>query len=314
MPAFEFAAGSTRRSFLAGTAAAGLAAGAAHAASAPGQTLPFKALKDQNTAPADPIRYSHLRFEDPAEKFAIKTRLEFGLEERTYVWWYTFVLFALLPDRSPIRLVRFEGMEMSAWRKGEANDYIVHGHNVSFPQDYETGAYIDSWTNPVTGQTLATQPTLLTSDPGRRKTPEGDYDLSNEAAGVRQENAVFRLEGDLIHKDDIRNPPENWPGQFVETNTVSGALEGLIDTDRPSVPARGSGMWVQPFLSWMKMPKTAGPMVGYFSGRKLEGAHQLPAAFQDRLTRRHPELAQVDPTKFTGEYWKTNAAGLLNVD
>lgn len=129
-------------------------------------------------------------------------------------------------------------------------------------QDYETGMFLERWKNPITGKTLETRPTLLTIDPGRRKTPAGDYDLSNEAAGLRPEGSVFRAEGDLIHKDDIRNPPENWPGQFIETNTVTGSLEQLLRTDQPSIPARGSGMWVQPFLKWMEMPKDPGFMIG----------------------------------------------------
>lgn len=73
-------------------------------------------------------------------------------------------------------------------------------------------------------------------------------------------------------------------------------------------------MWVQPFLKWMAMSKDETFMVGYFSGRKLRGVQHLPRPFHERLTRDHPELASVDPTKFSGEYWDSNASGLLNTD
>ncbi|MEQ8514742.1 MAG: hypothetical protein RIC38_03985 [Chromatocurvus sp.] len=112
----------------------------------------------------------------------------------------------------------------------------------------------------------------------------------------------------------MRNPPQDWPGQFIETNTVTGSLEHLLRTDQASIPARGSGMWVQPYLTWMQMPKDQGFMVGYFSGRKMKGVSHLPKPFHDRLMHHHPELSRVDPTKFTGEYWEKNASGLLNTE
>lgn len=313
LPGFLFKPKPTRRRIL--TAALGAPA-LAVAAAMPAQSagLSFGDLKKEETAALQHIRYDHLTFADPAEKMRAKVRLEFGSADDTYVWWYTFVLFAVTPGRSPVRLLRFEGMEMSEWRSPRADEYIVHGHNVSFPQDYETGAYLTSWENPLTGKMVKTKPTLLTSDPGRRKTPFGDYDLADKSQTLRPETTVMRVEGDLIHKDDVRNPPENWPGQFVETNTVTGRLDDLFNANMNSLPARGSGMWVQPFLKWMGMREDSGHLVGYFNGRKLPSVEALPKPFYQRLTSDHGALASVDPTKFSGEYWQKNASGLLNVD
>lgn len=313
LPGYTFQSRANRRAFL--TAALGapaLALAATGSARAAG--LPFKDLVEQEALNHRHIRYDHLSFEDPAQKMRAKVKLEFGSADATYVWWYTFVLFAVTPDRSPVRLLRFEGMEMSEWRSSGTDEYIVHGHNVSFPQDYETGAYLSRWENPITGKVVKTNPTLLTSDPGRRKTVRGDYDLSDKTQTLRPGNAVMRAEGDLIHKDDIRNPPENWPGQFVETSTVTGKLSDLLNPALTSVPARGSGMWVQPFLKWMGMPKDSGHLIGYFNGRKLPSVEALPKPFFSRLMSDHKDLSFVDPTKFSGEYWKANASGLLNVD
>jgi hypothetical protein len=316
LPAHLFKTATSRRTLLAAAASAPALAATSQAMAAgkKGQSgLSFASLKEQHSQNGH-ILYEHLDFTDPAEKMRISQRLEFGLENDTYVWWYTFVLFGVTPSRSPVRLLRFEGMEMSEWRASGENEYIVHGHNVSFPQEYETGEYISKWKNPLTGTTIKTQPTLLTSDPGRRKTPAGDYDLADKTQTLRPEQTVMRAEGELLHKDGIRTPPDNWPGQFVETNTVTGALKDLLRSDAPSVAARGSGMWVQPFLKWMGMPKDSGHMVGYFSGRKMPSVEALPKAFYTRLTTEHAPLARVDPEKFTGEYWAKNKSGLHNVD
>lgn len=313
LPGFMFKPRPTRRNVIA--ASLGVPAiSALPVAAANAGGLLFKDIMKPAQPQAEHIRYGHLSFDDKAEKMRAKVRLEFGNADSTYLWWYTFVLFAVTPQRSPVRLLRFEGMEMSEWRRSSPDEYIVHGHNVSFPQNYETGAYLSKWDNPITGKTVNTQPTLLTSDPGRRKTAEGDYDLADASKTLRPENTVMRVEGDLVHKDDIRNPPENWPGQFVETNTVTGKLEDLRNSALTSLDARGSGMWVQPFLKWMGMPKDTGHMVGYFNGRKLANVGHLPKPFYDRLMTNHRELSFVDPTKFSGEYWKRNQSGLLNVD
>lgn len=312
LPGFQFQPAAQRRAFL----KAALSGSALAAASVPAHAkgLAFEKLKSDSGLAPEHIRYDHLSFGDPAEKMRAKVKLEFGTADGTYLWWYTFTLFAVTQTRSPVRLLRFEGIEMSEWRRTNIDEYTVHGHNVSFPQDYETGKYLSEWENPLTGKTVKTEPTLLTSDPGRRKTPKGDYDLSDKTQTLRPGNAIFRAEGDLIHKDDVRNPPEDWPGQFVETNTVTGKLEDLLNPTVSSVPARGSGMWIQPFLKWMGMEKGAGHMVGYFNGRKMPSKESLPKPFYDRLMGEHKELSFVDPTKFTGEYWQNNKSGLLNID
>jgi len=314
LPGHVFKSASSRRSFLsAGVKGAGLTALAA-SISAPAQAETLSSLRPSELGDGGHLRYHHLQFDSAEEAMRTKLRLEFGLGDNTYLWWYTFVLFAVTPDRSPVRLLRFEGIEMSEWRRSGPDEYIVHGHNLSFPTDDDTGAYISEWENPFTGETVTAIPTVLTSDPGRRKTPHGDYDLANEASGLRPDVAIVRVEGDLIHKDGVRMPPENWPGQFVETNCVTGSVKELIYGDADSIEARGSGMWIQPFLKWMNMPADSGHMTGYFSGRKLSSVEALPKPFYDRLTTEYPELARVDPTKFSGEYWDRNKSGLLNVD
>ena len=205
LPALMFKAPQTRRALFRGAALGAV-------------TIPFagSALASETLAELHPghmepdghIRYRHMQFADKTEAMHTRLRMEFGLRDATYVWWYTFTLFAVMPQGSPVRLVRFEGMEMSEWRQDSPNEYIVHGHNVSFPQDYDTGEYLTSWENPLTGAIVTPQPTLLLGDPGRRKTADGDYELADPSMTLRPDETVFRIEGDLIHKDGIGCRPK----------------------------------------------------------------------------------------------------------
>lgn len=314
LPGYQFQDAATRRSFLSASAKGAAVAAFAGGASGIAQAKDFSTVHPSAFGEDGHIRYDYLDFDTAEEAMRARVRLEFGWADATYVWWYTFVLFGVTQDRSPVRLLRMEGMEMSEWRQPGAHEFIVHGHNFSVPTDDTTGAYLSSWTNPLTGETVPTEPTTLTSDPGRRKTPLGNYDLASEGTGLRPDQAIMRIEGDLVLKDDVRLPPASWPGQFAETNGVSGSVAELMHSDTPSLQARGSGMWIQPYLKWMKMPAGIGHMVGYFHGRKLPSVEALPKPFYEKLTKEYPDLARVDPTKFTGEYWEKNEAGLLNVD
>ena len=53
-----------------------------------------------------------------------------------------------------------------------------------------------------------------------------------------------------------------------------------------------------PFPKWLEMGDVKGHMFGLWSGRKLDGVHQLPIEFYTRATSQHPELLKVDLSAF----------------
>jgi len=224
-------------------------------------------------------------------------RIERSLDEEDVAWWYQFFFFGIVPDRSPIRLIRYEGLEMSRCRHLGGGRLEIHGHNVSFPRAMDGSAWLEDWTNPYTGAVLKAQDNVIADDPGYEKSAAGVRPLTSTKP-PRPLDFFFRREGDLVKLERVRVPPPEWPGQFIETSTVSVPAAAYADARLRRLPAQGSGMWVQPFPKWMGMEGRAGHVVGYFNGRKVGPAAALPAAFRERLASRYPNLMSVPKSKF----------------
>jgi hypothetical protein len=65
-----------------------------------------------------------------------------------------------------------------------------------------------------------------------------------------------------------------------------------------SLKFQTSGFYAFPFPKWMGMGDRPGHMIGAWSGRKLAGAHELPAEFQARARADHPGLLQARWAEF----------------
>jgi hypothetical protein len=224
-------------------------------------------------------------------------RIERSLDEEDVVWWYQFFFFGIVPDRSPIRLIRYEGIEMSRCRHVGPGRLEVHGHNISFPRTMDGSAWLETWANPYTGAALAAQDNVIADDPGYEKSVAGVRPLTS-IKPPRPLDFFFRREGGMVKLERVRVPPPEWPGQFIETSTVSVSAADYADKRQRRLPAQGSGMWVQPFPKWMGMEGRPGHLVGYFNGSKVGPPSALPRPFRERLAARYPDLTTVPKSKF----------------
>jgi hypothetical protein len=196
-------------------------------------------------------------------------------------------------------LVRFEGIEFSRHKRVDTDLYMAHGHNASYPRDINTGAWVNEVINPITKASVKVPPTILTEDPGMLYGPEGKRPLNRKTPEFTPRYSLFRVEDGLVKCEEIRVPPDGWFTPFIETshNWTPKAL-----FDDPSVkrlPMGTSGGYVFPFPQWLEMGDIKGHMFAIWSGRKLDGVHQLPKEYFDRAEAEHPELLKIDTGKFT---------------
>ena len=98
-------------------------------------------------------------------------------------------------------------------------------------------------------------------------------------------------------------------GTLVDSEPIT--LAGLVDEARAidpraqfddprvtSLKFQTSGFYAFPFPKWMGMGERPGHMIGAWSGRKLAGAHELPAEFQSRARADHPGLLRARWNEF----------------
>ena len=283
-----------RRQVLTGAAAAAGAMaplGAAHGAMTPATSyLP----------PGGQLVSRQFSYSDPLEKMRAEFRLYRDLrDEADVLLWYMFTIFVIAEGMPVAPLVRYEGIEFSHHKRIAEHQFRIHGHNMSFPRDLNTGEFVDTVINPVTKQKVTVPPTVLTEDPGMLYSPAGKRPLDRPTAEFTPTYSLFRIEDELVKVEQIRVPPDNWLTPFIETshNWTPRAL--FEDASVLRLPMGTSGGYVYPYPRWLQMGETRGHMFGIWSGRKLNGPEQLPSEYLARAEADYPELLQVDLTPFT---------------
>ena len=245
--------------------------------------------------PTNQVVSEFLTFEDPIDKFRTYLRMGRDLveDQGTRLTWYNWIVFIIPGDRRPVPFMRYEGIEYSYFRNLGNYNYRIHAHNVSFPRDLNTFKFIDTVENPVTGERVEVPITLLLHDPGTVASPRGFRNLSGDGS-YQHHFMQFRIEDDLLKFDSIRTAPPDWPATHVENSCAWTPFELYADESITSLPVKFAGHYAFEYTPWLKMPEshTQGHLTGFFDGRKVNGPHELPREFLDRMEREYPELLE----------------------
>ena len=236
---------------------------------------------------------------DPVEQFRQVMRLQRSLSDADDILhWYHFMMFAVTPDAPTAAVVRWEGIELSRHELIGENRYLMHGHNLSYPRDLDSGEFVDTVLNPLSGQRVPIGPMRLTEDPGLIRSPEGTLTLDRLGQPPRRDYRVLRREGGYVKVDTIRVPPATWPKPFIEGGFEGTRAELFDDPSQRWLPTEVSGAYVFPWPKWMQMGSAPGHMLGIWSGHKLRSVEDLPDEFRRRAEREDPQLLRVDRAQF----------------
>ncbi len=245
--------------------------------------------------PTNQVVSEFLTFEDPTEEFRTYLRMGRDLVEGrgTRLTWYNWIVFIIPGDRRPMPFMRYEGMEYSYFRNLGDYNYRIHAHNVSFPRDLNTGKFIDTVVNPITEERVEVPNTVLLTDPGTVANPKGFRNLAGDGS-YQHHFMQFRIEDNLLKFDSIRTAPPDWPATHVENSCTWAPFELYADESITSLPVKFAGHYAFEYTPWLKMPEshTQGHLTGFFDGRKINGPHELPQEFLDRMEREYPELLE----------------------
>ena len=237
---------------------------------------------------------------DPVQRFRQAMRIQRSLEdEADILHWYHFIMVAVPVGATPKPVVRFEGIEFSRHQRIGENRFRLHGHNLSFPRDLNSGAFVAEVLNPVTGRKVAVPPMALTGDPGLIRSPEGVITLDKPTAPPRADYKMLRRESGFVKVDAIRVPPDTWPVTFLEMGYEATPAPLFDDPKRAWLPSEVSGAYVFPWPQWMQMGDAPGHMFAAWSGYKLRSVDELPSEFQQRAARDFPQLLRVDRAPFS---------------
>ena len=237
---------------------------------------------------------------DPVQRFRHAMRIQRSLhDEDEILHWYHFIMIAVPVGMTPRPVVRWEGIELSRHRLLGDNRYRLHGHNLSFARDLQTGEFVSDVLNPVTKRRVDIAPMALTEDPGLVRSPAGVVTLDRPDAPPRPDYKVLRREGNFVKVDAIRVPPDTWPVTFLEMGYEQTDARLFDDPDNLWLPSEVSGAYVFPWPKWMQMGDAPGHMFAAWSGHKLRSTAELPDEFRQRAAKEFPQLLTVDQQKFS---------------
>ena len=278
----------TRRSLLA-AGLSGVGASLLQASGATAQsTLPLPATPDEHLT--SQVRSEFLLFDDPVARLHAHLRMERRLAEESYtITWYHFIVFMIPVTMAPVPLVRYEGMEFSYLRHIGGNNFRIHAHNLSFPRNLDTGAFTAEIRNPVTNESIAIPPTVLTNDPGTVHNPIGFRNVSGDGT-YQVRYTMFRLQDNLVKLDSVRGAPPGLPITHQENSCAWCPVEIFTNTTTSSLPAQFVGCYLYQYPAWLKMGQRPGHLMAMFDGRKISSVDELPADYLDRARREYPDL------------------------
>ena len=244
------------------------------------------------TREAGQVKSDFIFYDDPVEEFRAHFRIERDLvEEGTTLTWYHMLVFVIPTESRPLPVVRYEGIEYSYFRHLGDHNYRIHAHNLSYPRDLNTGAFTDTFLNPVTDEQVSIPPTLLLNDPGTVASPIGYRNLSGDGSYTRGYR-LFRREDHLIKKEQVRTAPPDWPALHLE-NSVAWVDEDLFqDQEITSLPTFFAGGYTYPYPSWLNMGDIPGHMQMMFDGKKIYSTDDLPSEFLEKAISEYPELLE----------------------
>jgi hypothetical protein len=274
-------AGIARRGFLIGAGVVGLTAVSdvlPRVAGTPGAGLP------DLTVPANNLR--------------ALVRITASLDEQDVPWWYDGTIFGIVGEQAPRPLVRFEGMEIYWMRHLPGGDYELTGNTVTFFRDLETGAMIDAFENPYTGEVNAVTPAVQGGGPGRG--------FNYSVKGIRPTRFVelmeerplimdwsFARDMAWLHNQTVY--PPGMPPPRAQRQTMFAPRDLFVDEQIRRLPTVFSSTVFMPWLKWMNMGERPGHVVWHASGVKLNTIDELPTEYRQRADKEFPEHLTADP-------------------
>jgi len=233
----------------------------------------------------------------PEENLINLVRMTASLDPVDTPWFFNGSIYAVVGEKSPVEILRVQGMEMyNMQRRGPAS-FMMHGLTATFMTDVTTGKWLHEFKNPYTGNVVEVPAHAAATPPG------GGH--LYETTGVRPVSAVddipdaalnlwWTAAGEFVwlHNETVYPPGLNQPRKQRQSNFVR--RDYFFNQSRRSLPSVFTVSFWAPWSSWLDMDGMPGHVVWHASGAKLNSVDELPPVFRERIEKEHPEMLTVN--------------------
>jgi len=267
----------TRRTLIAGVTSLGIATVASGGEGA--------LINDANWLPGEPTEaWRHL------------LRMQMSTLPEDVPWWYTGRIYAQVGDSAPEHLMNIEGTEIYWVRELSADSYAISGRTLTFFLDKDSGEMLREFVNPYTGQKVRVEANRLGGRDGSIYSAAG-WRFTSSAMHQPEPNpwqAEWHRAETLVWLTSSRFS-KALPQPWLESMTVFCPLQALLDTSLQRLPAHFTSTYLSPWPRWLQMDGHPGHLVWHSSGKKLNSADQIPAAYRRRVDAEYGGLLSARP-------------------
>jgi hypothetical protein len=238
-----------------------------------------------------------LDLEDPADALTAVIKMRGSLIAEDVPHWYYGTIYAVLPGKTPLPMVDFEGSEIDYYQRQQDGSYHAYGATVSFFRDTQTGKLLEVFENPITGKRNEVLPNSISINAYYIYSTNG-FKRSDDPRPIDSSLKINRLlqwkeSGDNIWLTMRRAYPDALP--MGEHQLVRGSLTELHDQSRAKVYTTAAPTFIAPWLPWMNMQKHPGHTVWAGPARKLDSVEDYPRELLDLMEKKFPEKLTAKP-------------------
>jgi hypothetical protein len=278
----------TRRAVLVGAGLAGLV----HTRASAAPLAPRSPALDLTTPPGRLKAYMQMRG-------ALDDRLVIGFVSGRY---YGVIDSEMTP------LYGVVGATFARYRPRADGGYDAATYEIAYFTDLETGAALNKWANPYTGEIVdvpetASPPSTLVI------TPDLHIDLAKSFPGMTDDDRVVSSQvaaPDVWITEETKAamvaPGAAKPFHYGEIVTLHADLSAFASSDTPRVPCQTAYTSVVSWRPWLKMGTRSGHLLGNGSGRYGATLDQLPPAWLEAVSQRRPGVLK-DPGAPLKQAW-----------
>jgi hypothetical protein len=297
----------TRRQALGGAAAAALGAG----------------LLAASTGAAKPVERIPVRFDDPIWNREANARLEADTNGSQVFGRCSGIVCGVRPGEAVRTLFNFEVFStIRVLRQADGNYQRMTKETILYA-DPTTGAMLDEWDNPYTGERVkvvdvandpynwiiasTVQPPAMPGIVTTGQAVPGGKPYLLDWLDFGADTIVMIRDGHAYYPN--RLDPAKWPresaGPMIQSSELFRYFVSRADLEDPTkthVPANGSWVRVQPWLPWMLMGQTPGHVMYDGIFRSYRNTDYYPKPVLERIKSRYPQYMTAPTTWYGPNY------------
>jgi hypothetical protein len=217
------------------------------------------------------------------------------------LWWIKGVVYGKQYERNARPLFQVTGVSLNKVTTGKNGGVILSIEEGGYYADLETGEFMDSWTNPVTG--ASTQPKHYKMFVSHSFAMNGDVEHDDSTHRTEAYGGISPVEisGDTLwveenhfSRTEITGPSSQPTSAHVNVGdsliTFQARVEDLLSPEGSYVPATLAYEQTNSWASWLKMGDYPGVQLWQLKGRKLADPEEIPAQLKNRLRTDHPNF------------------------